>query len=37
MLRHGTEFWRYRDGKPALWEAALNIWEVGSDTSATFL
>jgi nuclear transport factor 2 (NTF2) superfamily protein len=37
MLGHGAEFWQYRDGKLTLWEAALNIWEVGSDTSALFL
>ena len=23
MLGHGAEFWQYRDGKLALWEAAL--------------
>jgi nuclear transport factor 2 (NTF2) superfamily protein len=37
MLGHGAEFWQYRDGKLALWEAALNVWEAGADDSATFL
>jgi len=37
MLGHGAEFWQYRDGKLALWEAALNIWEAGTDSSAEFL
>ncbi len=37
MLGHGAEFWQYRDGKLALWEAALNIWEAGTDASARFL
>ena len=37
MLGHGAEFWRYRDGKLAYWEAALNVWEAGADASAAFL
>ena len=37
MLGRGAEFWQYRDGKLVLWDAALNIWEVGSDNSAMFL
>jgi len=37
MLGHGAEFWQYRDGKLALWDAALNIWEAGTDNSAMFL
>ncbi len=37
MLGHGAEFWQYRDGKLALWEAALNIWEAGTDNSTMFL
>jgi nuclear transport factor 2 (NTF2) superfamily protein len=37
MLGRGAEFWQYRDGKLVLWDAALNIWEAGTDNSATFL
>jgi len=37
MLGHGAEFWQYRDGKLALWEAALNVWEAGTDNSTMFL
>jgi len=37
MRGHGAEFWQYRDGKLALWEAALNIWEAGTDASVSFL
>ena len=37
MLGHGVELWQYRDGKLALWEAALNVWEAGTDHSTTFL
>jgi nuclear transport factor 2 (NTF2) superfamily protein len=37
MQGHGAEFWQYRDGKLALWEAALNVWEVGTDASAMFV
>jgi len=37
MLSRCAEFWQYRDGKLALWEAALNIWEAGTDTSELFL
>ncbi len=37
MLGNGAEFWLYRDGKLALWEAALNIWEEVTDSSALFL
>jgi hypothetical protein len=33
MLGHGVEFWQYRDGKLAFLEAALNIWEAGTDNS----
>jgi nuclear transport factor 2 (NTF2) superfamily protein len=37
MLGHGVELWQYRDGKLVLWEAALNVWEAGTDHSTTFL
>lgn len=37
MHGHGVELWQYRDGKLVRWEAALNIWEAGTDISATFL
>jgi len=37
MLGHGVELWQYRDGKLVLWEAALSVWEAGSDSSAMFL
>ena len=37
MLGHGAEFWQYCDGKLVLWEAALNVWEVGIDNAALFL
>jgi nuclear transport factor 2 (NTF2) superfamily protein len=37
MEGRGAEFWQYRDGKLALWEAALNVWEAGTDNSALFL
>lgn len=37
MLGRGAEFWQYRDGRLTLWEAALNIWEAGTDNSAMFL
>jgi nuclear transport factor 2 (NTF2) superfamily protein len=37
MLGHGAEFWQYRDGKLVLWEAALNVWEAGTDNAALFL
>ena len=29
----GTEFWTVRGGKIALWEATINIWEVGAEPS----
>ena len=29
----GTEFWTVRGGKIALWEATINIWEVGAPPS----
>lgn len=31
MLGCGVEFWQYRDGKLVLWDAAMNVWEVGAD------
>ncbi|MDE2283901.1 MAG: DUF1348 family protein [Hyphomicrobiales bacterium] len=37
MHGHGAEFWQYRDGKLALWEAALHIRETGTDPSTMFL
>ena len=37
MLGRGVELWEYRDGKLALWEASLNVWQAGTDLSATFL
>jgi uncharacterized protein len=37
MRGHGVELWQYDDGKLVLWEASLNLWEVGTDDSATFL
>ena len=37
MLGRGVELWQYRDGKLVLWEAALNLWEAGTDASAMFL
>ena len=37
MQGHGVELWQYRDGKLVLWEAALNLWEVGADVAAAFL
>ena len=36
-IGRGVEFWEYRDGKLILWDAALNIWEKGTDTTDTFL
>ena len=33
----GVELWEYRDGKLILWDAALDIWEKGTDTTAMFL
>jgi uncharacterized protein len=37
MHGSGVELWQYRDGKLALWEAALNVWQAGTDNSAMFL
>ncbi len=37
MLGHGAEFWQYRDGRLALWHAALNVWEAGADSSSLFV
>jgi nuclear transport factor 2 (NTF2) superfamily protein len=37
MLGRGAEFWQYRGSKLVLWEAALNVWEEGSDSAAMFL
>jgi nuclear transport factor 2 (NTF2) superfamily protein len=37
IVGRGVEFWEYRDGKLILWDAALNIWEEGTDTTAMFL
>jgi nuclear transport factor 2 (NTF2) superfamily protein len=37
MLGRGAEFWRYRDGKLKLWDAAMTVWEAGVDPSAIFL
>jgi nuclear transport factor 2 (NTF2) superfamily protein len=37
MLGRGVELWEYRYGKLALWEASLNVWQAGTDLSATFL
>jgi hypothetical protein len=37
MLGCGAEFWQYRDGKLVLWDAAMNVWEVGADNSDMFL
>jgi nuclear transport factor 2 (NTF2) superfamily protein len=37
MLGHGVELWQYRDGKLVLWEAALNVWQPGTDPSVMFL
>jgi hypothetical protein len=36
MQGFGAEFWEYRDGKLALWECALHVWEHGTDPAATF-
>jgi nuclear transport factor 2 (NTF2) superfamily protein len=37
MQGRGAEFWQYREGKLVLWEAALNLWEAGTDNSAMFV
>jgi nuclear transport factor 2 (NTF2) superfamily protein len=37
MLGFGAEFWQYREGRLALWECALNVWEQGSEASAIFV
>jgi len=37
MLGCGAEFWQYRDGKLALWEAVLIVWEAGTDSATMFL
>ncbi len=37
MLGRGLEMWQYSDSKLILWEAALNIWEKGADTTDMFL
>jgi nuclear transport factor 2 (NTF2) superfamily protein len=29
MLERGTEIWRVRDGRIALWDATFNVWEKG--------
>jgi len=29
MLGRGTEIWRVRDGRIALWDATFNVWEQG--------
>ncbi|HEY3847923.1 MAG TPA: nuclear transport factor 2 family protein [Acetobacteraceae bacterium] len=29
MLGRGTEIWRVRDGRIALWDATFNVWEKG--------
>jgi nuclear transport factor 2 (NTF2) superfamily protein len=29
MLGRGTEIWRVRDGRIALWDATFNVWEEG--------
>jgi uncharacterized protein len=36
MHGRGVELWQYRDGKLILWDAALNVWEVGADNSTMF-
>jgi nuclear transport factor 2 (NTF2) superfamily protein len=37
MQGRGAEFWRYREGKLRLWDAAMSVWEAGSDPAAMFL
>ena len=37
MQGRGAEFWRYREGKLILWDAAMNVWEAGADVAAMFL
>ena len=37
MLGCGAEFWQYRDGKLALWECALHVWEHGADPGAIYI
>jgi nuclear transport factor 2 (NTF2) superfamily protein len=33
MLGRGTEIWRVRDGRIALWDATFNVWEKGGPPS----
>ena len=33
MLGRGTEIWRVRDGRIALWDATFNVWEQGGPPS----
>jgi hypothetical protein len=37
MQGSGAEFWQYNDGKLALWECALHVWEHGTDPAAIFI
>jgi nuclear transport factor 2 (NTF2) superfamily protein len=37
MLGKGAEFWLYREGKLALWDAAMNVWEASADPAAIFV
>jgi nuclear transport factor 2 (NTF2) superfamily protein len=37
MLGRGAEFWQYRGGQLQLWDAAMSVWEAGSDPSTVFL
>jgi nuclear transport factor 2 (NTF2) superfamily protein len=37
VFGRGLEFWEYHNGKLVLWEAALNIWNEGTDPAASFL
>jgi hypothetical protein len=37
MQGFGAEFWQYANGKLALWECALHVWERGTDPAATYI
>jgi len=37
MQGFGAEFWQYTDGRLALWECALHVWEHGADPAAAYV
>jgi hypothetical protein len=37
MVGRGTEFWKVREGKVALWEATFNVWEKGGKSQTPIL